>query len=41
MAAIDKVASIKERKVKHNSKEQFDGKIFKAIKNGHNLCKTI
>ena len=37
MTAIDKVAPIKERRVKHNSK--FDGEVSKAIKNRDNLCK--
>ena len=33
MVAIDEVAPIKERKIKHNSQEWFDGEISKAIKN--------
>ena len=33
MLAIDKVAPIKERRIKHNSQECFDGGISEAIKN--------
>ena len=33
MVVIDEVAPIKERKIKHNSQEWFDGEISKAIKN--------
>ena len=33
MVAIDKVAPIKERRIKHNSQEWFDGEISEAIKN--------
>ena len=33
MVAIDKVATIKERRIKHNSQEWFDGEISEAIKN--------
>ena len=33
MVAIDDVAPIKERKIKHNSQKWFDGEISEAIKN--------
>ena len=33
MVAIDQVAPIKERRIKHNSQEWFDGEISEAIKN--------
>ena len=36
---IDKVAPIKERRIKHNSKEWFDGEISEAIKNCGMLLK--
>ena len=39
MVAIDKVSPIKERKIKHNSQEWFDGDISEAIKNGDKLLK--
>ena len=41
MVAIDKVAPIKERKIKHNSQEWFDGEISEAIKNRDQLLKKI
>ena len=41
MVAIDKVAPIKERKIKHNSQEWFDGEISKAIKNRDKLLKIF
>ena len=33
MVAIGKEAPIKERRIKHNSQEWFDGEISEAIKN--------
>ena len=33
MVAIDQVAPIKERRIKHNSQEWFDDEISEAIKN--------
>ena len=39
MVAIDKVAPIKERRIKHNSQEWFDGEISEAIKNLDKLLK--
>ena len=33
MVAVDKVAPIKERRIKHNSQGWFDGEISKTIKN--------
>ena len=41
MVAIDKVAPIKERRIKHNSQEWFDGKISEAIKNPYRLLKKF
>ena len=41
MVAIDKVAPIKERRIKHNSQEWFDGEISEAIKNRDKLLKKI
>ena len=41
MVAIDKVAPIKERKIKHNSQEWFDGEISKAIKNRDKSLKNL
>ena len=41
MVAIDKLASIKERRIKHNSQEWFDGEISEAIKNRDKLLKKI
>ena len=41
MVAIDKVAPIKERRIKHNSQEWFDGKISEAIKNRDKLLKKF
>ena len=39
--AIDKVAPIKETRIKHNSQEWFDGKISEAIKNRYRLLKKF
>ena len=39
MVATDKIAPIKERRIKHKSQEWFDGKIFEAIKNRDKLLK--
>ena len=36
-----KVAPIKEKRIKHNSEEQFDGEISEAIKNRDKLLKKI
>ena len=41
MVAINKVAPIKERRIKHNSQEWFDDEIFEAIKNRDKLLKKI
>ena len=41
MVAIDKVAPIKERRIKHNSQEWFDNEISEAIKNRDKLLKKI
>ena len=39
--AIDKVAPIKERRMKHNSQEWFDGEVSEAIKNRDKLLKKF
>ena len=41
MSVIHKVASIKERRVKQNSQEFFDGKIADEIKNRDKLFKKF
>ena len=41
MVAIDKVALIKERRIKHNSQECFDGEISEAIKNRDKLLEKF
>ena len=41
MIAIDKVAPMKERMIKHNSQEWFDDEISEAIKNRDELLKKI
>ena len=41
MVAIDNVAPIKERRIKHNSQEWFDGKICEATKNLDKLLKKF
>ena len=41
MVAIDKVAPIKERRIKHNSQEWLDGEISEAIKNCDKLLKEF
>ena len=41
MVAINKVAPIKERKIKHNSQEYFNGEISEAIKNRDKLLKKF
>ena len=41
MVAIDKVAPIKERRIKHNSQEWFDGQISEAIKSCDKLLKKV
>ena len=41
MSVIDKVASIKERRVKQNSQEWFDGEIADEIKNRDKLFKKF
>ena len=41
MVAIDLVASIKERRIKSNSREWFDGEIYEAIKNRDKLLKIF
>ena len=39
MVAIDKVAPIKERSIKHNSQEWFDGEISEATKSRDKLLR--
>ena len=39
MVGIDKIAPIKERRIKHSSEEWYVGKISKAIKNHDKLLK--
>ena len=41
MVAIDKVASIKEIRIKHSSQEWFDSEISEAIKNRDKLLKKF
>ena len=41
MVAIDKVAPIKERRIKHNSQELFDGEISEATKNRDKLLEKF
>ena len=41
MVAIDKVAPIKERRIKHNSQEWCDGEISEVIKSRRKLWKKI
>ena len=41
MVTIDKVAPIKERRIKHNSQKWFDGEISEAIKNRDKLLKKL
>ena len=41
MIEINKVAPIKERRIKNNSQEWFDGEVFKAIKNRGKLLKQF
>ena len=41
MVEIDKVAPIKERKIKHNSQEWFDVEISDAIKNRGKLLEKF
>ena len=41
MVAINKVAPIKERRIKYNSQEWFDGEISEAIKNRDKLLKIF
>ena len=41
MVAIDKVAPIKERRIKHNSQECFDGEISESVKNRDKLLKKF
>ena len=41
MVAIDKVAPIKERRLKHNSQEWFDGEIYETIKNRDKFLKKF
>ena len=41
MVAVGKVAPIKERRIKHNSQEWFDGEISEAIKNRGEFLKKI
>ena len=41
MVAIDKVALIKERRIKHNSQEWFDAEISEAIKNRDKLLEKF
>ena len=41
MVAIDKVALIKERRIKHNSQEWFGGESSEAIINHDKLLKKL
>ena len=41
MSVIDKVAAVKERRVKQNSQEWFDGEIVNGIKNRDKLFKKF
>ena len=41
MAAIDNVAPVKERKIRHNSQEWFDGEISEANQNRDKLVKSF
>ena len=41
MVAIDKVAPVKERRIKHNSQELFDGEISEATKNRDKLLEKF
>ena len=41
MVVINKVAPIKEGRIKHNSQEWFDGEISEAIKNHDKLLKKF
>ena len=41
MNVIDKVTLMKERQVKENSQEQFDGEIANGIKNRNRLFKKL
>ena len=41
MSVINRVAHIKERRVKQNSQEWFDGEIANAIKNRDKLFKKV
>ena len=41
MVPINKVVPIKERRIKHNSQEWFNGEIFEAIKNHDKLLKKF
>ena len=41
MVAIDKVAPIKERRIKRNSQKWFDVEISEAIKNRDKLLKKL
>ena len=41
MVAIDNVAAIKEKGIKHNSQEWFDGEIYKIIKIRRKLFKNF
>ena len=41
MVAIDKVAPIKETRIKHNSQKWFDVEISEAIKNRDKLLKKL
>ena len=41
MVAIDKVAPIKQRRIKHNTQEWFDGEISEAMKSCEKLLKKI
>ena len=41
MVAIGKVAPVKERRIKHNPQESFDGEVYEAIKNRDKLLKKF
>ena len=41
MVAIGKAAPAKERRIKHNPQESFDGAVSEAIKNRDKLLKKL
>ena len=41
MVVIGKAAPVKERRIKHNPQESFDGAVSEAIKNRDKLLKKL